>query len=644
MGCAESRHGRGGQPARPAERLDAFLGRVFETFDTVGGVDRSEPCRLLTSAEQSAVERAWSRAVATWGAARGIALPAGTVPLSQLQKRLSALLRAVPSSGWSLLTLSGLHEAQHQQGASQLPGGSQRRSPAGSSLAFVAGRPVPAVTGPPHSEGSGVGDGAWQTLPLESASNSAEQQQLPPQRQGEEELEEEEGEEGPPVDLDGAIRLITALLAPAQQLTQLASVRRLPVSAMLHVPAQEAVAGGASPGGSVAADGGVVLVGCESLSLLPSLGAIGNWVASATAQQASEPALRGAVAAYRLWSPPRATPAHTRRAPPKLEFLWEESSAAGVTSLGYDDASRRLFVGTTAGSTRIFAVAPDWRSADYQFSIEAHTARVTSLLLLPRIAAAADPRLAGARPTPSAAAASLLEALDASPAPPHGAATRTAAATGDPLRSPGGEVADGGADPEAERRPATTRARPERPALLISASAEVGPQALCVYDAQSMVALASGGHLTPRDAPLSLGSASGAQVAEGAAQPHSLVEDTLSLPPIRCLCHDAEHDRLFAGADIAPRLRLDRSQHMRSRAGTNGHSILFIRLGRPPPLSTPLTRDVAAATWAETGQVACTHVIRDAHCGSVVALVYAPRRQHLFTVRPRLRPRHIRRA
>jgi hypothetical protein len=75
--------------------------------------------------------------------------------------------------------------------------------------------------------------------------------------------------------------------------------------------------------------------------------ALGAWTAS-------ERQL-GVVSAFCVHEPPPPADGSAMRSPLRLGPLWESRGGAGVTSLGFEAGSRRLFVGTATGALRSVA-------------------------------------------------------------------------------------------------------------------------------------------------------------------------------------------------------------------------------------------------------------------------------------------------
>ena len=116
---------------------------------------------------------------------------------------------------------------------------------------------------------------------------------------------------------------------------------------------------------------------------------------------------------------------------------WVLPLQAGATSLGWDAAKRHLFVGTSSGAVKIFVVSADWSAVNYKFAVEAHTARVTAVMVLPA------PKRAAAVPSAAATLSALEEEEEEEEEenPP-----RAAVAAGDGGGSSGGG-GGGGGDP-----------------------------------------------------------------------------------------------------------------------------------------------------------------------------------------------------
>jgi len=127
--------------------------------------------------------------------------------------------------------------------------------------------------------------------------------------------------------------------------------------------------------------------------------------------------------------------------------------------------------------------------------------------------------------------------------------------------------------------------------VLASCSSEHGPHALCLYDTDSMAALHAGQLLLPKHLSLfAKGATTFSQPGERDPRAQQQPED-LWLPPLQCMCHEAQHDRLFIGSSSA--------------------SILIL------PLSA--------------AQVECKHVLHDAHAAPVCALTCDESRALLFS-------------
>ena len=391
---------------------------------------------------------------------------------------------------------------------------------------------------------------------------------------------------------------------------------------------------------------------------------------------------------------------------------WVLPLQAGATSLGWDAAKRHLFVGTSSGAVKIFVVSADWSAVNYKFAVEAHTARVSAVMVLPapKRAAAVPPAAAtlsaleeeveqeqeeefppraavaaaaagdggggsggsggsgggsggggGGDPlgvqaaaaaetagpllfrTRGQAAAQLAAdrnafAYGSAPLPPVPAAGSSGDGGGGSSRGGGGSTAAGGGGVAAGggnggtatggSGGAAAGGAARRVQVLASCSAENGPHALCLYDTDSMAALHAGQLLLPKHLSLfakvrtaqrpvvPVPSPSGPRVGYGRGSHAWLTSpclfaqgattfsqpgerdpraqhqpEDLWMPPLQCMCHEAQHDRLFIGSGSA--------------------SILIL------PLSA--------------AEMQCKHVLHDAHAASVCALACDESRALLFS-------------
>ena len=115
----------------------------------------------------------------------------------------------------------------------------------------------------------------------------------------------------------------------------------------------------------------------------------------------------------------------------------------------------------------------------------------------------------------------------------------------------GGGTRTGGGGGGAAAGGAAAGGAARRVQVLASCSSEHGPHALCLYDTDSMAALHAGQLLLPKHLSLfAKGATTFSQPGERDPRAQQQPED-LWLPPLQCMCHEAQHDRLFIGSSSA---------------------------------------------------------------------------------------------